>query len=257
LKEVLDLLEIEKRIFIYKIKQIHFSRQVDDLDGCDCLKYTCIKDYVEKDSFTCEKKLTTVLDLTQDIDLLWKNIGKNNRNKIRNAEREGIKIKKGERYEDFYKMYRSFGRNKSLLPRIGVGLASLQAIKNHGTLFIAEYQNELLIGDVLLENEEAMYWWLSSSKRLQANQDEARLIGRAHRMLIWEVVKYAKKNGIKEFDLGGLWSDEEVKRDEKRRGLNLFKLGFGGNVVERYDYWKYYSKPIRLLAGLYSKLLQS
>ena len=41
-------------------------------------------------------------------------------------------------------------------------------------------------------------------------------------------IKNAKEKGIKEFDLGGLWSKEEAEKDEKKKGINTYKLSYGG-----------------------------
>lgn len=49
-------------------------------------------------------------------------------------------------------------------------------------------------------------------------------------MIIWEAMKYAKEKGIKELDMGGLFTDS----------LNSFKESFGGKRVTYYAYSKNY-----------------
>jgi lipid II:glycine glycyltransferase (peptidoglycan interpeptide bridge formation enzyme) len=52
-------------------------------------------------------------------------------------------------------------------------------------------------------------------------------------------IKYAKGKGLREFDFGGYTVGD---RDPTQVGYSAFKKGFGGDLVERYNYTKYYSK---------------
>jgi lipid II:glycine glycyltransferase (peptidoglycan interpeptide bridge formation enzyme) len=116
-------------------------------------------------------------------------------------------------------------------------------MKDYGTLFVAEYNGELLTGTLFLEDDGIMSAWKSGSKRLNATKEKAKLIGWASRLLYWEAIKYAKMHDIEEFNIGGLFSenDKVIISNEEKKGINFFKMSFGGKVVEYYHYNKHYS----------------
>jgi len=65
-----------------------------------------------------------------------------------------------------------------------------------------------------LEDQSNINYWIGASKRLDVDKEKAKLIGYANRLIYWEAIKYAKEKGIKEYDLGGIFSDEEVEKDK-------------------------------------------
>ena len=87
---------------------------------------------------------------------------------------------------------------------------------------------------------------------MEVDRAKVSIISNADRLIDWEAIKYAKEKGIKEFDLGGLWSKEEAEKDEKKKGINSFKLSLGGEIVTRYSYQKIYSKIYNLAHNLYN-----
>ena len=89
---------------------------------------------------------------------------------------------------------------------------------------------------------------------MEVDKEKAKLIGYANRLIHWEAIKYAKEKGIKEYDLGGIFSDEEVEKDKVKMGIRSFKLSFGGESVTRYQYQKIYSKGFKILYRLYTFL---
>ena len=159
----------------------------------------------------------------------------------------GIKIESENQYEEFYDLYRNFIYKKGHgWPLYKFEYPTLDDMKRYGTLFIAKYNKEILAGQLYLEDSpNIMYCWLSASKRLEVDKEKANLIGCANRLLHWEAIRYAKEKGIKEFDLGGLWSEEEAENPNKT-GMNSFKLSFGGDEVVRYNYEKANSKRAKL-----------
>jgi lipid II:glycine glycyltransferase (peptidoglycan interpeptide bridge formation enzyme) len=95
-----------------------------------------------------------------------------------------------------------------------------------------------LCGDAFFADGNIIRWRLGASKRL-VDLDKAALIGNANRLLVWVAIKYAKGKGLREFDFGGYTVGD---RDPTQVGYSAFKKGFGGDLVERYNYTKYYSK---------------
>ena len=179
---------------------------------------------------------------------------KNVRYWIKRAQREGIKIRINEGYDQFYKIYRSFMKKKglrSVFDRFGVWATDLETMKKHGTLFVAEYNGEMLAGTLYLEDDSHIEAWIGASKRLNADKKLKTLTAGANRLLDWEAIKYAKEKRIKEFGLGGLWPEEVADNDKAKKGINKFKLSFGGKTVTRYSYQKIYSKKYSFFYHLY------
>jgi len=250
------MLVVAKKILKYNIREVHFSDYPYDIDGCDVLKFHYCKNKINAKGFTCQKELTSVIDLTQDLDIIWRNMDKNStRYRIKRAKKEGIKIRINEGYDQFFQIYRSFIQKKgikSLFDVFGVRSTNLETMKKYGKLFVAEYDGEILVGTIYLKDNSNLEAWIGASKRLEVDRVKASIISDASRLIDWEAIKYAKEKGIKEYDLGGLWSKEEAETDRTKKGINSFKLSFGGEIVTRYSYQKIYSKICNLAYNLYN-----
>ena len=97
---------------MFKIKEIHSSDYPYDIDGYDVLRFQYCKKEVNAEGFTCQKKLTAVIDLTQDLDTIWRNMNRNTRRHIDLAKKEGIEVLVNENYEELYQIYKSFIQKK-------------------------------------------------------------------------------------------------------------------------------------------------
>ena len=249
------MLIVDKKILTCDIKEVYFSDNPHDIESCDFLKFYYCKNKVQVKGFTCQKEITSTIDLTKNLDTIWKNMDNNSvRYRIKRAQKEGVKIKINDGYEQFFQIYRSFRQKKglkSLFDMFGVGAYTLDAMKKYGTLFLAEHEGEILVGTLYLEDEYNMKSWLGASKRLEVDKAKASMISCADRLIDWEAIQYAKEKGLEEYDLGGLWLKEEAEKDEKKRGMNNYKLSFGGEITNRYSYLKIYSKIYNIAYNLY------
>jgi len=190
--------------------------------------------------------------LTQDLDEIWRKLDKkSSRYSIRRAQQDGINLRINRDYDEFYQMNKNLLKNKGFSTIYVVGVPKADVMEKYGTLFTAEHKGETLGGHLYLEDGANIKLWYSASKRLGVDRDKATLIGNANRLLHWEAIKYAKDKGIKEFDWGGLCSQEEADKDERLKAINSFKLSFGGEIVTYYSYQKVYSKAYELAQFLY------
>ena len=193
------MLEIEGKIHIFKTKEIWFSDYPFDIKGYDSVTFRACKNKVDLNGFTREEFTTLVIDLTQDLDVIWKNMNKSScRYAINRAKKDGIKIKLNQNYEEFCEINRSFRENKGL----PVGSEKNEFMNKYGTLFVAEFDGEILCGQFYLEDENNIRWLIGASKRLEVGKEKATLIGNANRLVIWQAIQYAKEKGINEFDMG-------------------------------------------------------
>jgi len=250
------MLITDRKILKYKIREIHFSDQPYDMEGCDMIKFHYCTKKVDQKGFTCKKELTSFIDLTQDIETIWNNIrNKSNRYKIKRARRENITIHMNKYHEEFLEIYKSFLQKKgikSFFEPLGVGSISVEYMKKYGLLLVYEYDNEILGGNLYLEDGSNLKSLLSASKRLEVDKENSRIIGFANRLTDWTAIVYAKEKGLRVYDWCGLWPKEEAEKDSIKKGINDFKLGFGGTIETVYTYEKFYSKSLELAYKLYN-----
>ena len=240
---------IDKKMFMFHIKEVHFSENPLDIEGCDFVIFPFCKNKVEVKGFFCYQKQTSIIDLTKNLDTIWQKMNRNSTRVIKQAEREDIKIRINCEHNKFFQIYKNFLRKKGLnsfFENFGVGIMPLNTIKKNGTLFIAENHDEILAGHIFLEDDSNIEDWVTGSLRLDVGKEGSKLVGCANRLILWEAIKYAKEKGIKEFDFGGLFPKNIAEKDPIKKGINSFKLSFGGEVVPGYSYEKGYSKSLKL-----------
>jgi len=248
---------VERKVSIFKLKQVFFSDRPYDIDDCDVVMFSYCRNRVDVPGFHRQEAYTSVIDLTKNLDEIWKNMDKSScRYSIRKAERDGVEIVVNKHYDDFYKIYRSFRQKKGLesglIGLLGMGSLKLEEIKKYGLLFVAKHEDDVLGGHLYLHDDSSIIFWQAATKRLDVGKDKAKLIGNASKLIHWEAIKYAKEMGIEEFDMGGLFPEEDAKKDISKYNINFFKLSFGGKIIKVYHYKKIYSKLYKFGSNLYN-----
>lgn len=246
------MLKINRSLFTFKIKEIWFAEQPYNIENCDSIFFKSCKNKVDVEGFICEEHATLVIDLTKDLEEIWKNMDKSScRYAVNRAIRDVVKISINKNQSEFIKIYKAFRKSKkqsNLISRLYN--PELELIKsNYGLYFTAEHNGNILGGIYLLEDKNTIRWIVGASKRLESNKT---LIGNANKLLIWEAIKYAKNKGLKEFDFGGYSLTAE--KGSERYGINKFKKSFGGELGMKYFYQKDYSKLLSLIRGMYNRL---
>ncbi len=246
------MLIVDKKIFNFDTKEVYFSDYPFDIDGCDFLKFPFCKNKAEIDGFTHQKKFTLIIDLTQSLDTIWQNVGSSCRKYIQRAQKDDIEIKINQRYNDFYKIITSQVKSMGRDIRAKFDTPKIDIMKRYATLFTIQHDNDILVGHLYLEDENHIILWHSASKRFQL-KEQAQVISRASRLLHWDAIKYAKQKGLTVFDFGGIWPEKEAEKDKSKKGINFFKLQFGGEKVTRHFYYKFYSKTFKFAYNLYGR----
>lgn len=246
------MLVIDKKLVIFDIKEVYFADYPFD-DVCDRITFHFCKNKTDVKGFSCQKMITSIIDLNQDLDTIWQKIDrKSTRYGIRHASNLGVNIKINEEYEEFYQIYKSFIQKKGI--NLYGTTVSLELMKKYGTLFVSKYNGEVLGGHLYLEDDTNLMLWISASKRLEVDKEKARLIGNANRLLHWKAIQYAKEKQLKEFDFGGLWPTEEANKDKVKYAINSFKLDFGGYIADRYIYDKVHSRAYKAMRYIYNNV---
>ena len=249
------MLEINRNLLSFKIKEIWFAEQPYNIENCDSIFFKSCKNKVDVEGFTREEHSTLVIDITKDLDELRKDMSKGNcRKPINRALHAGITIKLNQNYKDFYSIYKSTKVKKGLY---NIFLDSLynyefKITKQYGTLFTAEFNGEILSGHGYLGDQNTMVSYVIGSKRFEGDKEYRTMVGNASKLIIWEAIKYAKGKDLKEFDLGGYSLTAE--KGSERYGINKFKESFGGELITKYFYQRDYSKILKLIRDVYNKI---
>lgn len=244
------MLKLKRKIHHFKIEDIWWADEPYDVDDCDGVTFHACKSIVDIEEFSCEEFTTLVIDLTQELDQIWKNMNKYNRRDINKAKKCGFEIKINKNYEEFYEINNQFTEDKE----IGTYSITIEFMKKYGTLFTAELNGETIGGHFYLADEDNIRCLIGSTKRLSVSKEESRLMADANRLLLWEAIEYAKNKGIKKFDFGGYYTGKAP--DPQKESINIFKKSFGGQLFTYYIYRRYYSKiyyTLRLLYDLRSR----
>ena len=231
------MIEYENKKLIFNIKEIWFSDSIYETHGCSALLFKRCPHQLQHDGFTTNEQVTSVIDLTQDLDCLWTNMKKDScRNSVRRALKTGIKIKQDQNWDEFHEIYKDHLSQKRYLRMP----ENKSIMMKYGTLFTAEYEGEVIGGHHYIFDQEHILYRTGATKIVEKNNPRRTLIGNASHLIHWEAIKYAKGKGIKEFDLGGLFTDS----------INAMKESFGGKRVLYHDYWKVYDPLFKVANSL-------
>lgn len=198
-------------------------------------------------SNTNQPRNTIVMDISQDLEGILGQMRKKTRQYIRKAEKEEIKVRACTR-EDlpaFIDLMHQMGKREKFPARSS-----------------AYYETEW---EIFSRNGQAIYWMAyhggnlaavrsayrfgSHSAEFHAGYESGNAGLHVNYLLVWECIKWAKKNDCTTFDLWGIPDDigESIEEDElqfnKRTdglwGVYHFKSGFSKNIVMytgAYDY---------------------
>lgn len=229
------MLEVDNSKFIFKTKQIWFSEVPFEVSGYDGVTfYECTRD-VDLKGFSKEVFTTIVIDLTQDLDTIWKKMDRTCKKYISFAKKNGVTIRMNQDYDTFSMINSEFRKAKRLSEyNLDIGF-----MKKNGILIVSEYEGNLLGGQFYINDGKNIRGILNSSKRLEETGSKNKIISSASRLMIWEAICYAKEHGMSTFDMGGYYTGKES--DPQKEGINRFKDSFGGQVVTHYIYQKDYS----------------
>jgi lipid II:glycine glycyltransferase (peptidoglycan interpeptide bridge formation enzyme) len=195
--------------------------------------------YEDIDAIGFKKKsaLTTIIDLKKSEDDLYSKFRRKFiREQIEKGTRNGIFVSVGIRWEELVPVYREFRQGKKIStddPRV---------FRN--CLIAGAYQNgKMIAGGAFIGNGTHLRALALASRRFHGDGKMREVVGQANRMLIWEVMRYAKNDGYAFIDLGGISPESP---DPGERSLAEFKEAFGGERKLGYYYTKVNSPILKL-----------
>jgi len=188
----------------------------------------------------CTPFCTVVVDLSPSEEWLIAHVRNNTRYEIkRAAERDHLTYsywdKPGQNVvAEFCDFFDHFARLRKR-PRISRSrFRTLADWKVVDLSMVSQGSGEPLVWHAFYRCKERVRM-LESPSRLKttADTEERNLFGRANRYHHWQDMMRFKAEGILTYDLGG-WAPNA--RDPEIAGINRFKEGFGGRIVENYNY---------------------
>jgi hypothetical protein len=244
------MLEIARKRGPFLFKEIWFSPRPFTITGCDSVIFKNCRDLVSLSGFEVEVSATSVIDLLQDIDTLWKNLNSGCRKEIRSAERSGVSVETSKDFEEFYSIYRSFAKQKALTAWFSKR-AFIHYVKN-GVLFAAKLDGRTLNDHLYFHDGQQMRWIMAPSRRFERDRSSTspppQLVGHANRLTVWEAIKYAKNAGMAIFDLGGIYTGPNDS--DPRHRITQFKREFGGKPATVFNYQMCSSNALRVAMAI-------
>jgi len=177
---------------------------------------------------------TVTVDLSPPEEELLAKMRKSTRYGVRKAAREGVEVVEPEDFEGawetFYGWMEDMAERKSDFtirrPR-GYLHDMMRAMHDagQGHLFLAVHEGTPLAGVFVFTLGEK-YWFMHG-----ASSTEKRSYNPNH-LLQWEVMRWARRRGIRYYDMVGIPKPEDRNEDDPYYGVYRFKIGFGGEVTD-------------------------
>lgn len=186
-----------------------------------------------------ENFYTLVTDLSPSEEIIFAQIHKHNREKIRRAEeRDDLALEVDEKDDPaflkaFLAFYGKFAEQKGLAP---LSEEYLQLLKNEGRLDLARVCTS--DGDAIAYHANYTHRGrarlLHSASHFRNSNDSGfrNMVGRANRWLHWKALLRFKASGHACYDWGGWYEGTD---DHARLNINRFKEGFGGERQLAYN----------------------
>jgi lipid II:glycine glycyltransferase (peptidoglycan interpeptide bridge formation enzyme) len=179
-------------------------------------------------------KYTFILDLTKSEEELLKNMHPKTRYNIRVAEKKGVKITEdnsSKSFEAYLKLTKeTTTRQKFYAHSENYHRLMWETLKTENDngltahLFTAIYNNEILVAWIVFVLGDTLYYPYGASS---SNYREVM----ASNLMMWEVIKFGKKLGLKQFDMWGAMGPNPDSKDPWY-GFHRFKEGYGGKLTE-------------------------
>ncbi len=195
-------------------------------------------------------KYTFILDLTKPEEELSKAMHPKTRYNIKVAIKHDVKIVEddsNEAFETYLKLTNETTKRQGFYAHtekyhrlmwetLHPTQTKLDTDKLTAHLFLAKYKDQTLAAWILFIYKDTLYYPYGASSSLHRET-------MASNLLMWEVIKFGKKLGLKRFDMWGALSDNPNKNDSWY-GFHRFKEGYGPNHVEFMGSFDLVIKPI-------------
>jgi lipid II:glycine glycyltransferase (peptidoglycan interpeptide bridge formation enzyme) len=187
-------------------------------------------------SLSVAPNATLLVDLDRELDTILASMRKTTRYDIRSGEKKGTVVRLGTE-EDLGAFYRLFVRSserQNFSPEpleYYRHLWGILAPPGLLKLFLAEVEGEPVSASLVIAFGDSVVFWRSGWSGSHSGHH-------ANEVVQWHTIKWAKSNGHRYYDLGGIGPRTAaiLQRGESLPNLpdfrgSLFKMGFGGKVA--------------------------
>lgn len=171
---------------------------------------------------------TIIIDLTKSEEELWEMLKSKNKNKIRKAEKNNLKINMSDhqhQHMDFIlgkeQQQQQSAQYNGLPPDFTVSYAKLSS-KNDGVVSFFAYKADAKPHDLPVAGAVCLRHGCGATYHIGWNGSEGRSL-QAMNYILWQMIKNLKEMNVKFLDLGGINTDQAPD-------LARFKLSFGGSI---------------------------
>lgn len=228
------MIRFSKKFYFFKVYENWFTYKFRFLDLFTLNCYLHIKNSEERKIFGIRKDSATVeLNLDQPEETIYSNFRNTVKQEIRKSEKEGVTCDfRQDNVEEFVAFFNAFANAKNIDP------ISKQRIIEMGDSLELSYANlngEMLVAHSYLVDPKVGIVRLvhSASRRLDETIDR-NVIGRANKLLTYKDILHYQSKNYKILDFGGYADHTE---DKSLKGINEFKLSFGGQKVTCINYY--------------------
>jgi hypothetical protein len=238
----------ERIFFLFNIVNIYFVDEplIMTSPDYDVIIYHTYKNWGEIEGYEKNKHLTTKIDLSQDMDVIWNKFSRQHKRHIKRAEKNRVTVTISHNYEKFYPMYKKLFNQKNYSDIFGLTTIPLQFMQKYTTLFIAENHGELLGGNIYFHDEHNALFVENAFPMKTNTTENKKQTTDANCYLHWKAMEHFKNINITNYELGVV-SQDDIKISQQINGGVYFKRGFGGDVISRYRYRKFNSRFNKLL----------
>jgi lipid II:glycine glycyltransferase (peptidoglycan interpeptide bridge formation enzyme) len=219
-----------------KIAELYFNESAPAPGAVDVVRYQFRTEPMQG---TCTYRFHSIfIELEQDPDQLLARMSRRTREVIRQALKNPDATFRfrptpaPEVVEEFSQFYHEFARERAL-PRLS--RVRLDAMQRAGALTLSSMiapDGAMLVWHAYVRTTEWSRLLYSASLFRSVDKDRAKLLSRANRCLHWMDMMEFRERGSKIYDFGGWYGGRE---DAVKLGINRFKEGFGGRVVELFS----------------------
>jgi lipid II:glycine glycyltransferase (peptidoglycan interpeptide bridge formation enzyme) len=174
---------------------------------------------------------TLLINLTKSEDDILKEMKQKGRYNIKIAEKNEIKIARGNA-EDFHKLYQQMAKRQKISYRnisYFQTLIDILSPKDYVQVFIAKSLDETILASAIIVfyKDICIYLFGGSSDEQREKM--------APYKLHWEIMREAKKRGCKYYDMFGIAPSDDQKHPWA--GVTRFKKQFGGEEFQSLGSW--------------------
>ena len=194
---------------------------------------------------------TSILDLSNSIEFLERNLGKYHRRHIRRTEKKGVKFEvidcktEEEIIEKSFKNFQEahyISAGKSTRPQRTWDIMKEMLIEDKAVLFVAKIKN-IVVSYLLCGKFRNMSWGWS-----QVNVEEYEKEYSPRHFLEWKAILYLKEIGYQFYEIGDIvyWPSPFYFPSKKEISISMFKERYGASLLPKVYWTLFFDKDLGL-----------